>query len=84
MLKLKYILFIFQYLLEHKKHNHNQTNDKPSKKSKPKKQEDIDSEYELEKVKKITDSVLKDKLLKIKNETKEIKVFLKKSWNQPR
>jgi len=70
--------FIFQYLLEHKKHNHSQTNDKPSKKIKSKKQEDSDSEYELEKVKKITDSVLKDKLLKIKNETKEMKVFLKK------
>jgi len=51
---------------------------KPSKKIKQKKQEDSDSEYELDEVKKITDSVLKDKLLKIKNETKEIKVFLKK------
>lgn len=49
-----------------------------SKKVKPKKQEDSDSEYEPNEVKKITDSVLKDKLLKIKNETKEIKVFLKK------
>lgn len=51
---------------------------KPSKKVKSKKQEDSDSEYEPNEVKKITDSVLKDKLLKIKNETKEIKDFLKK------
>lgn len=69
---------IFKYLLEHKNHNHSQTNDKPSKKIKQKKQEDSDSEYEPNEVKKITDSVLKDKLLKIKNETKEIKDFLKK------
>jgi len=70
--------FVFQYLMEHKKHNRSQTNVKPTKSNKKqKKQEDSESEYELEKVKKITDSVLKDKLLKIKNETKEIKVFLK-------
>ena len=52
---------------------------KPTKSNKKqKKQEDSDSEYEPNEIKKITDSVLKDKLLKIKNETKEIKVFLKK------